>query len=213
MEKIKRILWKWNKFCFFNRSHPSLILFFPSPIIDRNDRVEVYKWSQKNDYILWATNREIGMGGGGSGFAFTLYDDLSYGQSAGTETFNNPCLYSPDEDYSDVDDPVDLIVKALAPVKEESEKSLSVRSVESFQNEPVTVALTTSLKAELLPAEANHSQSFRTDSVMSLKSQSPFKVSQVQVFGFSSEIRSRKRIPRLLQKVWGGRPSDTRPSR
>jgi hypothetical protein len=152
------------------------------------------------------------MGGGGGGFAFTLYDDMSHGQSAGTETFNNPCLYSPDNDYSDADDHIDSLINALAPVKEESEQSLGTRSEESFQNEPLAVALTSSLKAGLLPAEANYSHSFRTDSVMSLKSQSPFKVSQVQVFGFSGELRNRKRIPRLLQKVWGNRPSDIRPS-
>lgn len=179
-------------------------------ILDRNDGVDVYKWTQKNDYILWATSREIGMGGGGGGFAFTLYDDMSRGQSAGTQTFNNPCLYSPDDDESDVGDPIDLILNSLAPVKEESERSLSMQSSESFQREPVAVSLTTSLNAELLSTETSQS---RTNSVMSVKIQSPFKVSQVQVFGFSSEIRNRKRIPKFVQKVWSGRSSDVRPSR
>jgi hypothetical protein len=152
------------------------------------------------------------MGGGGCGFAFTLYDDMSHGQSAATETFGNPSLYSPNEDDGETEDPIGLIINILAPVQEGSEQSsTSMRSVESFQ-EPVTV-LPPTLKTELLSAPAeedgpNQELPFRT---LSLKSQSPFKVSRVQIYGFSSELRNRKK-PKLV-RLWGNRPSDSRPSR
>jgi hypothetical protein len=181
--------------------------------IDRQDQIKIYKWTQKNDYILWATNREIGMGGGGCGFAFTLYDDMSHGQSAATETFGNPSLYDPNEDEGDAQDPIRLILNVLSPVQEGSVTSESVESYHDPLEAPNTV-LPPTLKTELLPPTEDDSslpdqvQSFRT---LSLKSQSPFKVSRVQIYGFSSELRNRKK-PKLA-RLWGNRPSDVRPSK
>lgn len=154
------------------------------------------------------------MGGGGSGFAWTLYDDMNNGQSAATETFSNPCLYSPDRKISDETVPIDLILNVLSPVKEESEKSLSLQSMESSKKGEETME--PSLTADLMSNELNHSdqvRSDRLDSVRSLKAQSPFKVAQVQVYAFSSELRNRKKAPKLMPRMWGNRPSDIRPSR
>lgn len=166
------------------------------------------------------------MGGGGLGFAFTLYDDMNHGQSSSTDTFNNPCLYNPDEH-------VDTILNALSTVKEESEAGSTI-SRDSISETKNIVSLNrlslahhneneSKLKDELLSttqhsdqassSEQNRVLSFRSDSARSLKAQSPFKVAQVQVYGFSSEIRSRKKVPKLSHKLFGhNRPSDVRPS-
>ena len=165
------------------------------------------------------------MGGGGAGFAFTLYDDMNHGQSATTDTFNNPCLYNPDQQ-------VDELIKVLAPVIEESENS--THTIQSISGSRIVESLdhsslarhnaNTSLQSTLLPEskvnslsqneqsiDQSRNISFRTDSVLSLKSQSPFKVSHVQVYGFSSEIKNRKKVPKISHKLFA-RPSDARPS-
>ncbi len=58
------------------------------------------------------------MGGGGAGFAFTIYDDMNHGQSAPSDTYGNPCLYNPDE-------PIDLLLQTLSSLREEDESSRS----------------------------------------------------------------------------------------
>jgi len=47
--------------------------------------------AKRNDYFMYSTEECIAVGGGGH-FALWLDEDLLYGNSAASETFDNECL-------------------------------------------------------------------------------------------------------------------------
>jgi hypothetical protein len=57
-----------------------------------NNEPSIYSWTRINDYFMWSTTEQIGMGGGDNGFAFLLHDDLSRGETNESATYNNPQL-------------------------------------------------------------------------------------------------------------------------
>ena len=46
----------------------------------------------RNDFFAYFSNTNIGMGGGGAGFAFMLNEDMSQGTSAMSDTYGNSVL-------------------------------------------------------------------------------------------------------------------------
>ena len=56
------------------------------------DSLNVYRWTQTNEFFMFSSHERVGMGGGGEGFAFVLDADFYRGGSYRSETFGNPRL-------------------------------------------------------------------------------------------------------------------------
>jgi hypothetical protein len=56
---------------------------------DDDGTATVYKWTQKNNFIMWSDQSSLAMGGGGKGFAFVLSDDFYKGLTNRSDTFLN----------------------------------------------------------------------------------------------------------------------------
>ena len=56
--------------------------------------LDVFRWTQTNDFFMFSSHERVGMGGGGEGFAFVLDADFFSGGSYRSETFGNPRLTS-----------------------------------------------------------------------------------------------------------------------
>jgi LysM repeat protein len=54
----------------------------------------VYQWTGINDYVMYSTENEIALGGGGGTFGLWIDSDFLYGSSGYCETFMNNCLAS-----------------------------------------------------------------------------------------------------------------------
>ena len=54
----------------------------------------VYHWTKRNELFVCSNSQSFGMGGGGSGFAFQLDDEMNDGTSNASDTFDNPMLSS-----------------------------------------------------------------------------------------------------------------------
>lgn len=69
---------------YFGNGECFVFCVFPS--------TKLYTWSKRNDYFCYVSNENIGMGGGGDGFAVLLDEDLMQGSSSKSDTFLNPIL-------------------------------------------------------------------------------------------------------------------------
>ena len=56
-----------------------------------------YRWSTKNDYFQFGRGNCVAIGGGGSGFALWLDEELLRGNTAVSDTFDNELLASETE--------------------------------------------------------------------------------------------------------------------
>ena len=64
----------------------------------QNDGVVAFRWSQRNDYFMFG-RADCAAVGGGNGFALWLDEELLRGNSAPSETFDNPCLSGGVKDF------------------------------------------------------------------------------------------------------------------
>ena len=60
--------------------------------------VFAFRWSQRNDYFMFG-RADCAAVGGGNGFALWLDEELLRGNSASSETFDNPCLSGGVKDF------------------------------------------------------------------------------------------------------------------
>lgn len=56
-----------------------------------------YQWTSANNFFMYSTEHQIGMGGGGDGFGFILDTDFRNVSSKCCATYGNPCLLSTEE--------------------------------------------------------------------------------------------------------------------
>ncbi len=56
-----------------------------------------YQWTSANNFFMYSTEHQIGMGGGGDGFGFILDTDFRSVSSKCCATYGNPCLLSTEE--------------------------------------------------------------------------------------------------------------------
>lgn len=56
-----------------------------------------YQWTSMNNFFMYSTDHQIGMGGGGDGFGFILDTDFRNISSKKCATYGNPCLLSTEE--------------------------------------------------------------------------------------------------------------------
>jgi hypothetical protein len=68
-----------NGKCFVFRSRP---------------RLEIFRWTGKNELLLLSNDDMLAMGGGGRGFAFQIDNELDTGVSNASETYGNSQLSS-----------------------------------------------------------------------------------------------------------------------
>lgn len=64
----------------------------------KNRGVFAFRWSQRNDYFMFG-RADCAAVGGGNGFALWLDEELLRGNSAPSETFDNPCLSGGVKDF------------------------------------------------------------------------------------------------------------------
>jgi len=62
-----------------------------------SNTIEDYQWTSANNFFMYSTEHQIGMGGGGDGFGFILDTDFRYISSKHCSTYGNPSLLSTEE--------------------------------------------------------------------------------------------------------------------
>jgi len=61
---------------------------------EREDGVEAFKWTGKNNYFILCENENLAFGGGQGRFGLWIDSEFEHGSSAHCETFDNPPLPS-----------------------------------------------------------------------------------------------------------------------
>ena len=56
--------------------------------------IQTYKWTRRNEYFQLTTGKQFAVGGGGQGFSMSLDNELKYGSTYRSDTFDNEPLAS-----------------------------------------------------------------------------------------------------------------------
>jgi hypothetical protein len=59
---------------------------------DEQNHIQIYRWTMKNDYMIYSNQSFIAVGGGEGQFGLWIHSDMIHGYSEPCATFQNPSL-------------------------------------------------------------------------------------------------------------------------